>query len=402
MIPIIYDSTEIAFDDNGLGRLRDTISAVVTEERNGLYELDIQYPVSGVNYDKIQIGNIIGVTHDDTDDIQPFDIVSYSRPINGVVTFHCTHISYRQSYMTVRGTNINSLADAFNLLSTAEPSNPFVYWTDKTSTGFLGAGDGIPHSVRQMLGGIKGSILDAYGGEYEWDKWSVNLYNARGQNRNFSIRYGVNMLDYNEDYDTSGTYSSCIPYWSDGTITVVGDRVDSYGITPMNRGECVPLNLSDKFETEPTKAQVESMALSYMTTNNTFIPKQTIEVEFVRLQDIGEYELYEDLLDCKLCDTIKVIFPDYNASGQFKIVKTVWDVLRDRYEYMELGELSTSLAEALGITQDKSDLQSSVFNTITAKIGIYLDLPFYQVPGSVDKALYDAITALGWQNDVIV
>lgn len=401
MIPILYDTNETDFNRNGLGRLRDCIECRVFEERNGIYEADFSYPITGAHYEEIQIGRIIGVTHDESGDVQPFDIVSYSKPIDGVVEFHCTHISYRQSCITVTGSNVNSLADAFNLLANAEPNNPFTYQTDKNSIGYFGAADGIPHSVRQMLGGIRGSILDAYGGEYEWDKWTVYLHSSRGNLRDFTIRYRVNMLDCEEEYDTQGTYSSCIPFWTDGTITVVGDKVDSYGATITGRGECVPLDLSEKFETEPTKAQVEAMALSYMTTNNTFIPTQNIHVEFVRLQDLG-YEEFDNLLECNLCDTIKVIFPDYNSSGQFKIVKTVWDVLKDRYESMELGDLSVTLADALGVTQDSSDRQSSVFNTITAKTDIYLDLPYKDTSGTDDYNLYQAIVALGWQNDVIV
>ena len=389
MIPILYESGETAFTSNGLGRLRDCISCVVTEERNGVYECDFEYPVDGANYDLIQIGRIVGVSHDDSvtsreiiyndaltdeqgehlmdeqgftftasvprtvtdSDIEPFDIVSFTRPINGIVTFHCVHVSYRQSYMTVTGSNINSLADVFALLKNAEPDNPFTYWTDKTSTGYLASADGVPKTVRSMLGGVEGSILDAYGGEYEWDRFTVKLYASRGQQRDFSIRYGVNMLDYNEEMDSSGTYMSCIPYWTDGTTTIVGDRQDSAGMTVTNRGECVPLDVSDKFESQPTKAQVEEMAASILVNTQPFIPKQTIKVEFVRLQDSPEYAEYLQLLSCRLCDTINVIFPFYNTSAQFKIVKTVWDVLLNRYESMELGELSTTLSEALGINK---------------------------------------------------
>lgn len=401
MIPILFDTNETVFTNNGLGRLRDCISCVVTEERNGIYECDFEYPIDGYNYDLIQVGRIIGVSHDEsissrsvrtrgaltdeesdtiTDeagfaltanrimeipqyDIQPFDIVSFTRPIDGVVTFHCTHISYRQSYLTVAGSNINSLADAFTLLSSAEPDNPFIYETDKTdSTGYLASADGVPKTVRSMLGGVEGSILDAYGGEYEWDKFRVILHSARGTQRNFSIRYGVNMLDYNEEYDSSGTYMSCVPYWTDGTTTVVGDRQDSYGSTITNRGECVPLDVSDKFDNAdgtPTKAQVEAMGLQVMNAKNPMLPAQNIHVEFVRLQDMG-YEGLENLLTCGLCDTIKVVFPFYNTTGQFKIVKTTWDVLADRYESMELGDLSVTLAEALGISNGNERTSDSL------------------------------------------
>ena len=62
MIPILYDKTETAFISNGLGRLRDCISCIVSEERNGIYECDFEYPVDGANYNLIQVGRIIGVT----------------------------------------------------------------------------------------------------------------------------------------------------------------------------------------------------------------------------------------------------------------------------------------------------------------------------------------------------
>ena len=183
MIPILFEKNETAFTSNGIGRLRDCISCIVTEERNGIYECDFEYPVDGANYDLIQVGRIVGVRHDESSDIQPFDIVSFTKPIDGVVTFHCVHISYRQSYLTFTASNVNTLADAFTALGTAEPTNPFTYWTDKTSSGYCGCMDGTPRTVRQALGGIEGSILDAYGGEYEWDRWTVKLHSARGQYR---------------------------------------------------------------------------------------------------------------------------------------------------------------------------------------------------------------------------
>lgn len=360
MIPILYEKTETAFHSNGLGRLRDVIEATVTEERNGVYELEFQYPIGGINFDKIKIGRIVAVEHDDSGDVQPFDIVSYERPIDGVVTFHCVHISYRQSYMTVRGTNINSLAAAFTQLGNALPSNPFTYWTDKSSTGYVGAFDGVPKTVRSMLGGTEGSILDAYGGEYEFDRFTVKLWQSRGQYRSFAIRYGVNMLEYQDETDSSECYSSCIPYWTDGTTTVVGDKQTLATLPPSGRDACVPLDVSEKFENQPSKAQVNAMGLSVLNSGQPYLPTQNITVSFVRLQDTPEYAQFSSLLRCGLCDTIKVIFPDYQSSGTFKIVRTVWNVLMERYDEMELGDLSASLSEALGISDMQKDSKSTI------------------------------------------
>lgn len=346
MIPILYDKDEVSFTSNGMGRLRDCISCVVTEERNGIFECDFEYPVTGAHYDLIQCGRIIAVQHDENGDIQPFDIVSYSKPIDGIVSFHATHISYRQSFLVAKTSSCDSLLDAFTILYAAEPQNPFHYWSDITSTGFLACADGTPRSVRQILGGVEGSILDTYGGEYKWDKWQVMLYDARGVARDFTIRYGVNMLDYSDELDYSESFTSVMPYWTDGNQFVVGNRVDSGMPSYTGRDECVPLDVSDKFESKPTKAQVESMASSMI--GDAYLPQQTVTVEFARLQDLG-YKDLENLYKCNLCDTVNVVFPRYGMQGNFKIVKTVWDVLQDRYESMELGSLSTTLSEALGV-----------------------------------------------------
>lgn len=363
MIPILYEKDEIAFVSNGLGRLRDCISCVVTEERNGIYECDFEYPVDGVNYDRIQCGRIIAVEHDESNDVQPFDIVGYSRPINGVVTFHAVHISYRQTALTVSGTNINSLADAFTLLGNAQPSNPFNYWTDKDSTGYMASGDGVPHSVRSILGGMEGSILDSYGGEYEWDTWTVKLLASRGSLKNFTIRYGVNLTDYSEDLDYTDTYTSVIPYWkgqdSDGNDLIIQGDIQSTSYPSFNgSGRCIPLDVTDKFNSEdgtPTKAQVEAMGMAHINENQPYLPSQNIKVDFVRISDTPEYAQFKTLQTCKLCDSVKVAFPRYDMEGIFKIVRTEYDVLQDRYTEMELGTLSASLAEALGISPESSD-----------------------------------------------
>ena len=375
MIPILYEKDEMAFASNGLGRLRDCISCVVTEERNGIYECDFEYPVDGYNYDLIQPGRIIAVIHDETDDIQPFDIVSYTRPINGIVSFHCVHVSYRQSKMTVSGTNINSLAGALNLLKSASPSNPFTYWTDKSSSAVFAAADGVPRSVRQMLGGTEGSILDCYGGEFEWDVWTVRLWAARGSERDFTIRYGVNLTDYNEDVDYSETYTACIPFWvgndaDNEQLVVKGNMVTANAIPYDGRTACVPLDLSDKFQNAPTAQQLEDAATVILASKRTYIPTQTIKVDFIRLQDSSEYANYKELLYCKLCDSVKVVFPMYGTSGSFEIVKTEYDVLQERFNKMELGTLSVTFAEAVGdggMSPSVSDVRMLEISTVAAQ-----------------------------------
>lgn len=363
MIPILYDSYETNFTSNGLGRLRDCISCVVTEERNGIYECEFEYPITGRNYDLIQIGRIIGVEHDDSDDIQPFDIVSSTKPIDGVVTFHCTHISYRLSKVVASDTDVIALNIALEMFANGEPSNEFTFWTDMESETPFPLGDGIPRSVRSMLGGIEGSILDTYGGEYEWDRFNVKLWSSRGTDTSFTIRYGLNMTEFEDESDSSVCYSAVVPYWSgdvDGVQTVVkGSMVNSGLVTPSGRVEAIAMDMSQDFENQPTEAELEASALLKLNSTRPNVLAQSIQVSFIRLQDSNEYAQLSNLLGCKLCDTVNVEFPRYGMSGRFKIVKTEYDVLGERFTSMELGKLSTTLSEALGIGSSSGSGSSS-------------------------------------------
>ncbi len=385
MIPILYESDETTFASNGICRLPDCLTCEVNEGRNDVYECDFTYPVTGNNYEKIICGRIIGVTHECSNDVQPFDIVSMSRPINGIVSFHAVHISYRQSGMTVSGENINSLASAFAMLSNASPSNPFTYETNFSSSNYMAAADGIPRTVRQMLGGVDGSILDSYGGEYEWDKWTVKLWRNRGEIKDVTIRYGLNLVDYNEDVDYFGTYTSAIPYWKgndseNGEVVVVGNKTDSGLVSYADRDICLPMDLTDKFAEKPTKTQLQSFALSKMQSENPNVPNRTITIDFVNLTGDDVFGATK-LIDCRLCDQIRVVFPHYDMQGYFKIVKTTYNVLEDCYKDFELGTLSQTLSQVIGTT-NKESTNPLVTDSISVS-GSYGTIYARRIAGSV-------------------
>ena len=355
MIPILFEKTETAFTSSGIGRLVDCIECKVTEELNtGVYECDFHYPVTGEMYSEITLGRIVGVTHDDIGDLQPFDIVSCSKPIDGVVSFHAVHISYRLArYIAkVPQQTVSDNLKASNMFDNAYPQlnvGRFTYHIGSIISGYMAAtADGLPRSVREWIGGVAGGYLDTYGGEVVWDKFEVQFVAQRGTLRDFTIRYGVNMMDYQEEQDGQETYTLAIPFWKGQGNLVVGGLVDS-GLTPYDRPLCVALDLTDKFETEPTTAQLEAEALSIMTSGQPNLPRRSIEVDFVRLQDLEDYGDYSDLATCELGDSLSVVFPMYNITGTFRIVKVIWDVFRDRFDTMTLGSLQTTLAEALGV-----------------------------------------------------
>lgn len=377
MIPILYESNEISFETNGLGRLRDCIRCEVTEERNSIFEVEFDYPINGSHFADIIPGRIIVISHDKTGATEPFDIYAFSRPLNGIVTFHARHISYRLNYCTAILSNINNLGDLFFRLNGYYPSllkpdnGGFTFLTDKTSVGYMSAADGLPHTIRQLMGGIEGSILDTYGGEWQFTRFRVDLWEARGQQRDFTIRYGVNLIEYNEDLDYNGTYNAVVPFWSGNDEILVGGMVTNNLQSFDGRTDCVPLDLSDKWENKPSSVSaMENAARTWLSANKPHLPSQNIKINFVNLSDTEEYKQFAPLQTYGLCDQIKVVFPFYGVETYYKIVKVVWDVLEERYIEMELGNLSTSMAEALGVSNSNGNTVGASELSLTKGTGV--------------------------------
>lgn len=357
MIPILYEKTETTFTSEGLGRLSDCISCAATEERNGIYEVEFQYPVNGALFDEIQIGRIVACTHDEQGDIQPFDIYAKSEPINGVVTFRAHHISYRLNEITVKPFTAGSCVEAMSKIdSQSVTTNPFTFWTNKSVTAtFMSE---TPRKARAMLGGEDNSILDVYGtGEYEFDKFDVKLYLHRGQDTNVSIRYGKNLVDFNNDEDTSDVYTAIVPYWlgsetvDDESVTVLVTLPEwfltSGHTVPSGREVIVPMDLSGEFSEKPSVSDLRARAQSRLASSDGWLPNQTVTINFVQLWQIEEYKDYAPLQRLKLCDTCGVFVPMYNMSLRAKVIKVVYNVLLDRYDSMDLGDKPTTYAAVI-------------------------------------------------------
>lgn len=371
MIPILYDYNETAFTSNGLARLSDCLSCIVTEERNGRYDLEFTYPVTGLHFDDIVEGRIIAVTHDEGGDVQPFVIYQSSKPLDGVVTFNAYHISYRLGqYISAYNENATEpcgyILNNLTYEATVYNSEPWTYYTDITATtpSFhpYTVGDIIDvYTIRECLGGTKGSVLDIFGGEYEWDKWAVKLWQSRGSNNGVSIRYGKNLVDFKAETDYSGSFTYIYGYYkgdymnaaikTSGTLSTVYDTGHRL---PGNRVSYLGVDFSDRIENGDTKqsativSELSALAAAYATNNKPWEPTVSIDVDFVQLWQTEEYKNYAPLLTCKLCDTVNVSFPFYGlADMAIKIVSVEWDALNDRYVKMTLGGLATTLSESI-------------------------------------------------------
>lgn len=459
MIPILYPASETQFTSNGIGRLSDAIECTVTEERNGIYELYLKYPITGKHFAEIAHSRIIAAVPADGKTVQPFRIYKISKPINGICEIYAEHISYEMNHIPVMPFTANSCVDALNgLVRNAAQACPFSVWTDKSVSAPYNLKH--PEAFRALLGGVQGSILDVYGkGEYEFDRNLVKLYVNRGHDTGVTIRYAKNMVDLLQEESIEETITGVCPFWQNeetGEVVTLPEKA-VWSATAANYPykRTAVIDFTDEWETAPTVAQLRARTQKYIEDNNIGIPKVTLDVAFIPLWqangvslgtpkptleigatvngdtvenvdgyidadssidltvtddegnvtiasnsfaateqdgnvtipqnsvfyavDDGEgnitfvpygdstlhledarwvitYEDYRVLERVNLCDTVTVLYDDLGVSVTAKVVKTVYNVLLDRYDSLEIGDPKTTFAQTLSnITEELAD-----------------------------------------------
>ena len=347
--PILYGPSETAFTSNGLGALSDVISCVVQEERNGLFELEMTYPVTGRHFGDIAISSIIAAEPAYGKARQPFRIYKMTSPINGRVTFFARHISYQLSFIPTRPFTAASLADALTGLKTnAAQSCPFTLTADFTNPSSYVVL--LPASIRSLLGGNNNSILAVYGGEWEWNGYNCILHQARGANRGVTLRYGKNLTDLTQEKNIEETYTAVLCYWKsteDGVAPVVSNLIPAPTVSNYPFTRTLILDVSSEFDNQPTVAQLDAYAGDYITDHGIGVPSVSLKVEFIDLARTMEYKDIAPLESVYLCDTVTVIFEKLGISTTAKVVSTTYDVLAERYTSIELGDPRSTLAKTI-------------------------------------------------------
>lgn len=347
MKPILFSSTATEFTTQGLGVLTDAISCTVTEERNGAFELTMQYPDTGVHFGEITDRCIIYAIPSPYRAPQPFRIYRITRPMDGIIMVYAQHITYDLSGVPLNPFTAINAPDALSKLSlNAAVDSPFIFWTDKDTVASFAVST--PSSTRSVLGGSSGSILDVYGGEYEWDGFTVRLYGHRGYDNGVVISYGKNLTDIEQDRNISNVATGIYPYWTnaEGALVTCDPKiVNAPGTYDFTR--VMPVDFSNDFETQPTPEQLQARAEKYAEDNKIGIPKTSITASFVQLEQFPEYEDLALLEKCDLCDTVTIRYPQLGVEAKAEIVKIETDVLLERYNSVEIGDVRTNIADTI-------------------------------------------------------
>ena len=349
MIPVLYKANETKFDSQGVGCLTDCITCYVHEKLNGVYELKFTYPITGVHFSDIKVGAIVDAIPSDGKAVQHFRIDTITKPIGGKVTVEATHISYQLSYVPVKPFDAVGVLGALNgLKENSLASNPFSVWTDISNTATKYS-QKEPASFRQRLGGVAGSILDCFGGEYEFDNYTVKLHAHRGTDRGVVIEYGKNLTDLEQEESIDKVITGIVPFWKDSNgdkVVSIETPIESEYASKYPFKRTVVKDFSTNFEEEPTVEQLRTYTESYIKNNCVGVPQVSLDVSFVALEDTEEYKsLSRERIN--LGDTVTVRFAELGVDAKAKVIEYKYDVLAERYDSLKIGSVRSSLASTI-------------------------------------------------------
>ena len=397
MIPILYAPTETVFTSNGLGRLTDATECVIHEQRNGCFDMTIEMPVTGLHFEDIQKGSFIKANPSPTRTAQIFEVVSITKNMDDMMAeIYCQHVSYRLNRIPVKPYTADSAYNALRgMVNNSVETNPFSVYTDVTRAGTYK--HKIPSSAKACLQGEAGSILQIYQGEYLFDNFDIYLYANRGIDRGTQIRFGKNLQELEMEESLEGVITGIMPYWEgkNGSTDVVmmlpeyvvySSNASSF---PNARTEVV--DFSGYFDSQPTETQLRDAANDYITRNNIGVPKVDWDVEFATLAQTTEYSGIALLERMDLCDIITIIFEGFGVSVQAKIVETYFDVLKDRYRKVHVGDERFTLAQTIASTFGQIEQSEAKTETIfTQALAQATALLNGDLTGSSMKTLTDA------------
>lgn len=407
MIPKLYESTEMDFNSNGLGSLPDAISCKVTEERNGCYELEMEYPVGGLHYDLIENNRIIYAKPNETSDPQPFDVKEITPSMNKMTaTIYAQHVRYRMNGIPVSPFSAQGINDALaGLKQNSLIKHPFTFYTDIVN-GSSKFNVGLPGTLGSLLGGTKGSILDTFSGsagcEYEFDRFNVKLHAHRGTDSGVSIRYAKNLTGCKMESSIESVYTGVLAYWQkkeEGKEELLSSDIQYItNHTSYPREYIYMLDCSSDFEDTPTVEQLNAKALNYAVNNRIGEPSVSVDVSFIPLWGTEEYKAIAPLERVCLCDTVTVRFDLLGVNVKAIVNKTVYDVLSEKYESISIGSAKSKLGET--IKQEVHNQAEAVKKDTISAVQGSIDSAVDKIRGGTNGHVILSTNANGETNEV--
>lgn len=378
--PILYKANETNFEHLGVSVLSDASKCHVSREKNGIYILEFDYPVNGKDVEKIKEGMYIKSDAGYRTKNQRF-VVSKITKTQNEFKIYCQHISQVKTTMNAIRPDISITGSAMMALSTwrdnlLDSRDEFFVNSDITTVNSTIWKVENIENARDALGGKAGSILDVWGGEYEFDNLNITLHKSMGIDNPTIIAYGKNLLDLEQEQSILETYTSVFPFkkYTDDKnreqlITLPEILLDSTHLNKFTHRRILKIDFSSD-ENLKTVEQLRSKAKSYIKSNNVGVPKTNLKINY---QDLSKVEGVFDnpaLEQIDLCDRLKVYYSELGILNEnAKVVKVIWDVILEENHEIEVGDGRSSFTDSTSAKLESLQVQNdSVLARINALV----------------------------------
>lgn len=409
MRPILFNKNEQTFDTYGLGELNVT-KGTATRERNGNYtlyaEIPVNDPMASILQKEMKLKADAGLRTKN----QTFEISRIVKDSSNIVKIYGQHISHKLEYMAIRnGATLNGTA--FNALSLWRNAligdYRFDVWSDIQTTATTTLTIDKATNARLALGGVEGSILDIWGGEYEFDNMTVRLHKQLGRTAPTVLEYGRNILSAETDETIEDAYTSVLPFatytpekpegdTSDSqpdpiTVTIPENYVDSKYKALYAHRRIKVVDFSSEFNSDskkkniPNADKLRKLAMDYMERNAIGKPKINTKIEYVDLAKTLDYADRAWIEELELCDIVPIYYPQIGLTDETAKVTTItYDFVNERNASVEFGEIGTNVRATM-----QSGLAGKVDEIAKAQQNFENSLPDYLLNAQGNKVWYN-------------
>lgn len=348
MTPILFEKGTRSFTGGGICRLAEATAWSVKEVLNAEYELEMSYPAAGEHFAEIKTERIIYAKPNPTDKPQAFIIYAVSKPLRGKVQIYAEHVSHKQNKITVSPFHAKTMKEALAAVQSAVVgASPFTFATSMNVINDINSN--IPRTLRNS---IYGRIISLYGGEIKYNNYAAEILTRRGSNKGFTVRYGKNLLDFNQEEDVSAVYDAVYPYYfvqdledeEDFTYVELPEKIIKIGTT---QEKVMPLNLTTEFQEEPDVDELREAAQKYLEQNDINKGVFSVTLDFAILSETEEYKSSIPPERVELGDDVAVYIPKRGVTVRSRIVKTIYDGKKGRFSSVTVGEIETDIADTM-------------------------------------------------------
>lgn len=400
MIPRLYAAGTTVFSSEGLGALSDCIACEANTSVNGVPELYITYPTSGRHAAEIGERSVIISDRDRHISAQPYIVKTIDKSTPGIMEIYAVHAAVELlDGIGLEPYTAASLATAISGISThaTDPLPVAITTSLVSSTEF---NHSVPSTVKRAMGGMEGSFLDTYGGEWDFVDLTASLDARVGADNGVVIRYGKNLVSLDMTVDWTNVYTAIYPYWVNPDTGAAKQMLSPvYSLGTFTYTKVLMLDLTEDFEDEPTDAQLLSAAQAYAAANSLTSPLISWDVVMKDLRAMPEYKAVALLEEVSLGDTVTIYFPDFDINASARIVSERYDVLRGQYSELVVGGVKASLAST--IAGQAAEVQSAV-KTVQKSVAEAIQRATELITGNTGGYVVTILNASGEPQELLV